>query len=491
MTLSNGNVGIGTTAPGALLDVSGNRLGSPSLTGAYIGHAGPTFTDSSTTASGTATNMAFHAVASPTLAASNTGVTTTNAFTTYIAGAPKKGTNNTATNAVALGIGGTALAGHVNSYGLLVNAQTGATNNYSAIFQGGNVGIGSAAPTQRLDVAGAIRSSSGGFVFPDGTVMTTAITPTSGGTSSTTDLNLAADTEATGNGAIIVSTGTIERMRISNSGNIGIGTTVPASALDLQSGDWSSGQLRIGSTSQGGRILFRRAGDGAATGSVGWSGASESNNFNFSSTSGGGYFTWSTNNGAVTEKMRLSASGSLGIGTTSPVYKLDVVGDINTTTCVRIAGTQQLGTCASDERFKKNIQPIQSALAKLRLLNPVHYEFRTEEFPERHFSHSIEAGLIAQDLERVFPDLVVTGDDGYKRVKYGLDLEMQTIAAVKELALENDHLKAEALILKERADRAEAEAQTLRVTAAELKVESAELRAFLCQQFPAAPLCGK
>jgi len=44
-----------------------------------------------------------------------------------------------------------------------------------------NVGIGTSAPAQKLDVAGIIRSSSGGFLFPDGTTQTTASSGTISG----------------------------------------------------------------------------------------------------------------------------------------------------------------------------------------------------------------------------------------------------------------------------------------------------------------------
>ena len=59
---------------------------------------GTTVTDSSTAASGTATSEVFHSFATPTLAATNTSVTTTDAANVYIAGGVTAGTNQTITN---------------------------------------------------------------------------------------------------------------------------------------------------------------------------------------------------------------------------------------------------------------------------------------------------------------------------------------------------------------------------------------------------------
>jgi hypothetical protein len=67
-------------------------------------HQGKTYTDSSTGASSTASLETFTSFSSPTLSATNTGVTTTTAATVYVAGAPIPGTNQTITNPYALDI---------------------------------------------------------------------------------------------------------------------------------------------------------------------------------------------------------------------------------------------------------------------------------------------------------------------------------------------------------------------------------------------------
>jgi hypothetical protein len=86
-------------------------------------------------------------------------------------------------------------------------------------------------------------------------------------------------------------------------------------------------------------------------------------------------------------------------------------------------------------------------LDKVTALQPVHYFWRSDEFPDRHFGNSQNYGLIAQDVEQVLPELVATDSDGYKAVDYS-KLPLLTIQAMKELKAENDALKAEVAELR-------------------------------------------
>ncbi len=118
------------------------------------------------------------------------------------------------------------------------------------------------------------------------------------------------------------------------------------------------------------------------------------------------------------------------------------VGTTGTNGCLRnFAGTGIAGSCSSDRRFKKDITPFSHVLDQVTALQPVHYFWRAADFPTRHFGNSRAYGLIAQDVEQVLPELVVTDGDGYKAVDYS-ELPLLTIQAVKELKAENDALKA-------------------------------------------------
>lgn len=88
---------------------------------------------------------------------------------------------------------------------------------------------------------------------------------------------------------------------------------------------------------------------------------------------------------------------------------------------VRVSGDIAVGgimTCSSDRRFKKNIQFLANPLEKVMQLQAVTYQWRADEFPNRNFSAGTQIGLIAQDVEALFPDLVTTDGNGYKSVNY-------------------------------------------------------------------------
>ena len=83
---------------------TGNVSGNPSAVGLGLDLATATFTDNNTAGSGTKALAAIHSIEVPTLAATNTLVTTTHATTLYLAGAPAAGTNITLTDKSAFAI---------------------------------------------------------------------------------------------------------------------------------------------------------------------------------------------------------------------------------------------------------------------------------------------------------------------------------------------------------------------------------------------------
>jgi hypothetical protein len=103
------------------------------------------------------------------------------------------------------------------------------------------------------------------------------------------------------------------------------------------------------------------------------------------------------------------SQGNLGIGTTDPGYTLTVVGT---------SWTTNNAWSGSDLRLKQNIQPISDALNKVLQLGGVSYQWKTSEFPQSSFDDKIHLGLIAQDVEKIVPELVTMGPDGYKGLDY-------------------------------------------------------------------------
>ena len=91
-------------------------------------------------------------------------------------------------------------------------------------------------------------------------------------------------------------------------------------------------------------------------------------------------------------------------------------------------------TAYSDERLKGNIEIIDNALDKVSSLKGVTFDKIHEEDDIRH------TGVIAQDVEKVLPEAVITHGTGYKSVAYG-NMVGLLIEAIKELKSEIEELK--------------------------------------------------
>ena len=113
-----------------------------------------------------------------------------------------------------------------------------------------------------------------------------------------------------------------------------------------------------------------------------------------------------------------------------------------TTGAIRITGGLGVGGdihCAadvttfssSDQRLKTNVQPIENSLDKVKSLTG--YTFNWNELAENKPQDQREAGVFAQDVEAVLPEVTTTRDDGYKAVRYEKMVPM-LIEAIKELS---------------------------------------------------------
>jgi hypothetical protein len=121
--------------------------------------------------------------------------------------------------------------------------------------------------------------------------------------------------------------------------------------------------------------------------------------------------------------------GNVGVGMTPVGYKLDVSGSVRATAFFY----------GSDRSLKKDIAPLNGSLKKILNLDGVSFTWKE--------NGKKSVGLIAQDVEKVYPELVHTSDNGIKSVEYG-NLVAPLIEAIKEQQKEIDLLRAEVDALK-------------------------------------------
>ncbi len=360
---ANGNVGIGTTAPLTKLIVNDN---------AYIANI-------------------------PTSSANLMDNSTFRPLTRF---QTSSGANN---NAISHYLTTTAAATQAHNY------STGTSLPYILQPAGGNVGIGIAAPSQRLHIKGTNAQPA-----TTGTV-SNATLRIDGSSSHALDIGTYTDAPYGSYLQSITTADLTTKLPLvlnPTGGNVGIGINNPAHKLSVL------GNARIQPNSSnngtGDLVWFEMYGKTSATSDtqvggikLGWYDLFGGIEIVRPSSSIGGLglaFNYANSSGTTTEGFRLNNSGNVGIGTTSPTERLQVAGNIAATGTVSASGT----TLTSDARLKSNIVNLNQGLSKIMQLNPVNYD-KKEALDSAATVN--ENGFIAQELQKVLPELVSEGKD--------------------------------------------------------------------------------
>ena len=205
-------------------------------------------------------------------------------------------------------------------------ARSGADTYYASST--GNVGIGATSPSRKLEVRASNEGSSGGIVltdFTNGTSMVARLQDSSTGGR----LYLKTNTDSDG---VVLNAGGDSYF---NNGNVGIGTAIPSELLHLS----STGPARIlieadtdnATETDNAQIILKQDG-GFVVGRLGYQ--TNSNNIEVWNEYADSVI-FGTNNA---ERIRINAAGAVGIGVTSPGFKLDVDGEIHSSTFVSATG---------------------------------------------------------------------------------------------------------------------------------------------------------
>lgn len=136
----------------------------------------------------------------------------------------------------------------------------------------------------------------------------------------------------------------------------------------------------------------------------------------------------------------LFVAGNVGLGLATTSFQLELA------TNSAAKPTSNTWTVASDERLKTDIQPIRNALRDLLALRGVTYRWRD---PNSHGGmDGTYTGLIAQNVEEVFPEWISEDEQGYKHLTV-TGFEGLVVEALRELQAENNELRQRLQTLEE------------------------------------------
>jgi len=383
--LEDGNVGLGTTSPSAKLDV--NETSAGVITNCL------TITNASNTIN-TEAGLFF----APTVATGN------------IRGARITGFQEDGNNAI----------------GLKFYTGVGATiSEKMRIASGGNVGIGTTSPAQKLSIGGV--GSAISFDTTGLAASTTLSTVEDFKFSIKNNRGTSSEIKV-GNDNLEFFTNTSERMRITSGGNVLIGTTSDSGAKFQVSGTGNiSGALTLASSlvsNAVAAIQFRNSGslrweidrDGTESGSN-----AGSNLFLYRFDDAGGFLG--------TAMVINRSSGSFTLGNLAGTGSRAVLADAN----------GLLSAPVSDISVKENIKTIGYGLNEVLKMNPVWFDFINDY---KNYGEGRQNGNIAQEMQEIIPEAVfTTPSTGKMGINYD-QLHAVYIKAIQEQQAQIEELKA-------------------------------------------------
>ncbi len=194
---------------------------------------------------------------------------------------------------------------------------------------------------------------------------------------------------------------------IFNGGSVGIGTTSPGGALDVNGIAIVRTVLNVGDYGTNQNVLQINTFTDGAIPSNSWS-QIQGNQVSV----------------AWTNLVLNGAGGNVGIGEYNPTFRLHVNGSV--------AGVGAYNNL-SDKRFKKNLEPIDNALNKILSLNGISFEWDTLTNPKLNLDNNRHLGFLAQDVEKILPLVVNTSNDSLntKTVEYSSIVPV-LVEAIKE-----------------------------------------------------------
>ena len=341
------------------------------------------------------------------------------------------------------------------------------TNNY--------FGLNNVIPTQALDVTGNILASGsiqGSSIIKTGG-LSTEFLKADGSIDSSTYLSSIPNSGVTS--GTYGDASNIPQITIGADGRItsaaDVAVSIPAGTTVGVSGSETSGQITlidsggITISQSGGQITFSSSATSSTVEIDTFTGDSTTTQFTLSSSVINENNTQVYFNGVYQSKSNYSTSGTILTFNVAPPNNItievihlasllsngltnisddgtDITIDNNLTVGGTITATGDIvSDCSSDERLKDNISVILNPIDKIKQIKGVEFDWNNKQSTFK--GHDI--GVVAQDIEKVLPELVNTRDNGYKAVKYD-KLTALLIEAIKQQQEEIEELKK--IILK-------------------------------------------